>query len=193
VAQADKSRIDVEQAAQLAARDKQALETANALAASAATAKSERERQELRSKLIVQLNAVLHTQDSARGLVVNMSDALFENGEFSLTPEAREKLSKISGIIMAYPTLKLEVGGYTDSAGSEQSNMLLSGNRANSVRDFLVKQGIVMTSISSSGFGEGQPVATNETAAGRLQNRRVELVISGDIIGGRSTTQAKVE
>jgi outer membrane protein OmpA-like peptidoglycan-associated protein len=193
VAQADKSRIDVEQAAQLAARDKQALETASALAASAATANSERERHELRSKLVIQLNAVLHTQDSARGLVENMSDALFENGQFSLTPEAREKLSKISGIIMAYPTLKFEVGGYTDSAGSEQSNMLLSGNRANSVRDFMVKQGIVMTSISSSGFGEGQPVATNETAAGRLQNRRVELVISGDIIGGRSTTQAKVE
>jgi outer membrane protein OmpA-like peptidoglycan-associated protein len=192
-AQADKARTDVGQAAQLAARDKQAAEAANVLAASAAAAKAESEKQELRSKLASQLNAVLHTQDSARGLVVNMTDAMFEKGKFSLTPEAREKLSKISGIVVAYPTLKLEVGGYTDSDGSEESNMLLSGNRANSVRDHLVKQGIVMTSISSSGFGEAQPVATNETDAGRVQNRRVEVVISGDIIGGRTTAQAKVQ
>jgi len=192
-AQADKARMDVEQAAKLAASDKLALETANALAAGAATAKAEREKQELRSKLITQLNAVLHTQDSARGLVVNMSDDMFENGKFSLTPVAREKLSKISGIILAYPTLKLEVAGYTDNSGKEESKMLLSGNRANAVRDFLVKDGIATGSISSSGFGESQPVATNDTSAGRLQNRRVELILSGDIIGSRATSQAKVQ
>ena len=192
-AQANKARVDVEQTAQLAARDKQALETATLLAAGTATAKAEREKQELRSKLIIQLNAVLHTQDSARGMIVNMSDELFETGQYSLTAGAREKLSKISGIVLAYPTLKLEVAGYTDSSGTEESNMQLSGNRANSVRDFLVKQGFAMTSISSSGFGESQPVATNETAAGRLQNRRVEVVVSGDVIGSRSTDQAKVQ
>jgi outer membrane protein OmpA-like peptidoglycan-associated protein len=190
---AEKTRTDTEQAAQLAARDKQALEEANALAARAASAKSELEKQELRSKLIIQLNAILQTQDSARGLIVNMSDVLFDTGEYSLKPGAREKLSKISGIVLAYPTLKLEVEGYTDSVGTDQSNIVLSENRANAVRDFLVKQGIPASSISSTGYGEGQPVATNDTAAGRQQNRRVELVVSGDIIGSRSTIQAKVQ
>jgi outer membrane protein OmpA-like peptidoglycan-associated protein len=192
-AQAEKARMDAEQASQLAARDKQALEEANALATRAAFAKSEREKQELRGKLIIQLNAILQTQDSARGLIVNMSDVLFDTGQFSLKPGAREKLSKISGIVLAYPTLKLEVEGFTDSVGTDQSNMVLSENRANSVRDFLVKQGIATSSISSTGFGEGQPVATNDTAAGRQQNRRVELVVSGDIIGSSSTIQAKVQ
>jgi outer membrane protein OmpA-like peptidoglycan-associated protein len=190
---AEKTRTDAEQAAQLAARDKQALEEANALAARTASAQSEHEKQELRSKLIIQLNAILQTQDSARGLIVNMSDVLFDTGQYSLKPGAREKLSKISGIVLAYPTLKLEVEGYTDSVGTDQSNMVLSENRANSVRDFLVKQGIATSSISSTGFGEGQPVATNDTAAGRQQNRRVELVVSGEIIGSRSTIQAKVQ
>jgi outer membrane protein OmpA-like peptidoglycan-associated protein len=189
---AEKTRMDTEQAAQLAARDKQALEEANALAASAAAAKSDREKQELRGKLIIQLNAILQTQDSARGLIVNMSDVLFDTGQFSLKPGAREKLSKISGIVLAYPTLKLEVEGYTDSVGTDQSNMVLSENRANAVRDFLVKQGIATASISSTGFGEGQPVATNDTAAGRQQNRRVELVVSGEIIGSHSTIQANL-
>ena len=190
---AEKTRKDTEQAAQLAARDKQALEAASVLAAQAAIEKSEREKQELRSKLIVQLNAILQTQDSARGLIVNMSDVLFDTGQYSLKPGAREKLSKISGIVLAYPTLKLEVEGYTDSVGTDQSNMVLSENRATSVRDFLVKQGIAASSITSSGFGEEQPVATNDTAAGRQQNRRVELVVSGDIIGSRATVQAKVQ
>jgi len=192
-AQAEKARTDAEQALQLAARDKQALEEANALAAKAASAKSEREKQELRSKLIIQLNAILQTQDSARGLIVNMSDVLFDTGQYSLKPGAREKLSKISGIVLAYPSLKLEVEGYTDSVGTDQSNLVLSENRANAVRDFLVKQGIETSSISSTGFGEGQPVATNDTAAGRQQNRRVELVVSGDIIGSRSTIQASLQ
>ena len=190
---AEKTRTDTEQAAQLAARDKQALVEANALAASAASAKSEHEKQELRGKLIIQLNAILQTQDSARGLIVNMSDVLFDTGQFSLKPGAREKLSKISGIVLAYPSLKLEVEGYTDSVGTDQSNMVLSENRANAVRDFLVKQGIATASISSTGFGEGQPVATNDTAAGRQQNRRVELVVSGEIIGSRSTIQANLQ
>ena len=113
-----------------------------------------------------------------------MSDVLFDTGQYSLRPAAREKLAKISGIVLAYPTLKLEVEGHTDSVGTDQLNMLLSENRANSVRDFLVNQGIVTSSITSRGFGKSQPVATNDTSAGRQQNRRVELVVSGDVIGG---------
>ncbi len=190
---AERTRSDAALASQRAAMDKQAAEAASLLAAKTAAAQTEREKQELRSKLIIQLNAILQTQDSARGLIVNMSDVLFDTGQYSLQPAAREKLSKISGIVLAYPTLKLAVEGYTDSVGSDQSNKILSENRASAVRDFLVKQGIVSSSISSNGFGANQPVASNDTAAGRQQNRRVELVVSGDVIGSSSAVQAKLQ
>jgi len=188
-AQAERARLDAESAAQRAARDKEAVEAANLLAKKSAAEQSEREKQDLRNKLILQLNTILQTRDSARGLIVNMSDVLFDTGQFSLKPGAREKLSKISGIVLAYPTLKLEVEGHTDSVGTDALNMRLSENRADSVRDFLVLQGIVGDSISARGFGEGQPVSTNDTSTGRQQNRRVELVVSGEVIGG--TAMAK--
>jgi outer membrane protein OmpA-like peptidoglycan-associated protein len=149
----------------------------------AAAGQAEREKQELRNKLAVQLNLILETRDSARGLIVNISGVLFDTGKYTLRPGAREKLAKVSGIILAYPSLKLEVEGHTDSVGTDEYNMKLSENRANSVRDYLVQQGINTSSIAARGFGESQPVATNDTAAGRQQNRRVELVVSGDVIG----------
>jgi outer membrane protein OmpA-like peptidoglycan-associated protein len=186
-AQAERSRIDAELAAQRAASDKEAVETANRLAKRSAAEESEREKQELRNKLVLQLNTILQTRESARGLIVNMSDVLFGTGQFTLKPAAREKLAKISGIVLAYPTLKLEVGGYTDNVGTDVSNLRLSENRANSVRDFLIQQGIATSSIASHGFGESQPVSTNDTTAGRQQNRRVELVVSGDVIGSSSS------
>ena len=155
--------------------------------------KSEREKQELRNKLAGQLNTILQTKDSAKGLVVNMSDVLFDTGQYSLKPGAREKLAKISGIVLAYPSLMLDVEGHTDSVGSDEYNQTLSENRASSVRDFLISQGIVRTSIASHGFGEGQPVATNDTAAGRQQNRRVELVVSGEVIGTTTTTTIELK
>jgi outer membrane protein OmpA-like peptidoglycan-associated protein len=149
----------------------------------AAAGQAEREKQELRNKLVEQLNLILETRDSARGLIVNMSDVLFDTGKYTLRPGAREKLAKIAGIVLAYPSLKLEVEGHTDSVGTDEYNMQLSENRANAVRDFLVQQGINTSSIAARGFGKSQPVATNDTAAGRQQNRRVELVVSGDVIG----------
>lgn len=149
----------------------------------AAAEQAEREKQELRNKLAVQLNLILETRDSARGLIVNMSDVLFDSGKYTLKPGAREKLAKLSGIILAYPSLKLEVEGHTDSVGTDEYNTQLSENRANSVQDYLVQQGINTSFIAARGFGESQPVATNDTAAGRQQNRRVELVVSGDVIG----------
>ena len=149
----------------------------------AAAEQAEREKQELRNKLAVQLNLILETRDSARGLIVNISGVLFDTGKYTLRPGAREKLAKVSGIILAYPSLKLEVEGHTDSVGTDEYNMQLSENRANSVRDYLVQQGINASSIAARGFGKSQPVTTNDTAAGRQQNRRVELVVSGDVIG----------
>jgi outer membrane protein OmpA-like peptidoglycan-associated protein len=190
-AQAERSKMDAELAAQRAARDKESVEAANQLAKKAVAEQAEREKQELRNRLVLQLNNILQTQDTARGLIVNMSDVLFDTGQYSLKPGAREKLAKISGIVLAYPTLKLDVEGHTDSVGTDDLNMKLSENRAHSVREFLVHEGIATSSIGSRGYGESHPVATNDTAAGRQQNRRVELVVSGDVIG--SSTGSAVE
>jgi outer membrane protein OmpA-like peptidoglycan-associated protein len=186
--QAARDKQAAELAAQQAARDKQAAEAATLLTVKNAAAQSEREKQELRNKLAGQLNTILQTKDTARGLVANLPDVLFDTGQYSLKPGAREVLAKLSGIVLGYPSLMLDVGGYTDSVGTDAYNQTLSENRASSVRDFLISQGIIKTSIASHGFGEGQPVATNDTAAGRQQNRRVELVVSGEVIGTTTTT-----
>lgn len=144
---------------------------------------AERERQRLRQQLLDQLNIILETRDSARGLIVNMSDVLFDFGKFELRPAAREKLAKLSGIVLAHPGLKLAVEGHTDSIGSEEFNQKLSEKRAGSVRDYLVSQGLNEDTVTAEGFGKEFPVASNATNEGRQRNRRVEIVVSGDIIG----------
>ena len=141
------------------------------------------DREELRARLLQQFNAILVTHDTARGLVVNMSDVLFDSGKYTLRPLAREKLAKISGIVLAYPSLKLAIEGNTDSVGSEELNQSLSEQRAEGVRSYLTQQGVPESSTSARGFGKNQPIASNETADGRQQNRRVELVVSGEVIG----------
>src|SRR6185437_7675528 len=142
-----------------------------------------RDREELRAKLLLQFNAILATRDTARGLVVNLSDVLFDTGKYTLRPEAREKLAKISGIVLAYPDLKLAIEGNTDSVGSDAMNQVLSERRASSVMEYLASQNIPAASMTSQGFGKTQPVASNDPAEGRQQNRRVEMVVSGDVIG----------
>ena len=142
-----------------------------------------RDREELRAKLLQQFNLILETRDTARGLVVNMSDVLFDSGQYTLRPLAREKLAKISGIVLAYPTLMLAVEGNTDSVGTEEFNQTLSENRANSVRTYLTKQGVPEASTTAQGFGKTRPIASNDTSDGRQQNRRVELIVSGEVIG----------
>ena len=146
-------------------------------------AQSEAERTALRAQLLLQFNTILETRDTARGLIVNMSDVLFDTAKYSLRPVAREKLAKVAGIISGHPGLRLAVEGYTDSVGGDDYNQKLSEDRGNSVRDYLTKEGVAGTSVTSQGFGKNQPVASNDTAAGRQQNRRVELVVSGEIIG----------
>jgi outer membrane protein OmpA-like peptidoglycan-associated protein len=141
------------------------------------------DREELRAKLLAQFNLIFATRDTARGLIVNLSDVLFDTGKSTLRAGAREKLAKISGIVLAYPDLRLAIEGNTDSVGSDAMNQQLSEQRANSVRDFLASENIPASSMTSQGFGKTQPVATNDTAEGRQQNRRVELVVSGDVIG----------
>jgi len=143
----------------------------------------EAEKLELRSQLLKQFNVILQTRDTARGLIVNMSDVLFDTGKFSLRPAAREKLAKVAGIVSGHPGLRLDVEGHTDSVGGDDYNQELSEHRGQAVREYLTQQGMVAGSVSSKGFGKTQPVASNDTAEGRQQNRRVELVISGEVIG----------
>ncbi len=146
-------------------------------------AQAEEAQQQLRQQLLRQFNLILETRDTARGLIVNMSDVLFDFNKYSLRPAAREKLAKISGIILSHPGLRLEVDGYTDSVGSEAYNMKLSEARAQGVSSYLIGEGIAPDDITAKGFGKDNPVASNDTAAGRQKNRRVEMVVSGDIIG----------
>jgi len=141
----------------------------------------------MRARLSEQLNLILATRDSARGLIVSMSDVLFDSGKYSLKSGAREKLAKVAGILIAYPGLNIEVGGYTDNVGGDAMNQTLSENRADSVRSYLVEQGVTTNSVSAKGFGNTSPVASNDNAAGRQENRRVELVVSGDAIGSPVT------
>ena len=144
---------------------------------------AEKEKAALRTQILQQLNMILETRETVRGLVVNMADVLFDTGKYTLKPLARERLAKITGIVLAHPGLKLEVEGHTDSVGSDEFNQRLSEQRAAAVRDYLVAQGISMNSIAARGFGKEQPIASNDTADGRRRNRRVELVVSGEVIG----------
>jgi outer membrane protein OmpA-like peptidoglycan-associated protein len=162
----------------------------NALKAEQSAQRADAEKTAMRTRLSEQLNTILQTRDSARGLIVSMSDVLFDSGKYSLKPGAREKLAKVAGILLAYPGLDIAVGGYTDNVGGDAMNQKLSENRAGSVRDYLVQQGVATGSVTARGFGNSLAVASNDNAAGRQQNRRVELVVSGEAIGhpGNPTT-----
>lgn len=188
-ADANRQRADAEKAtadAQLQQQAAQAESDRNRAAAASSDQQLQqalKDREALRASLLLQFNAILATRDTARGLVVNMSDVLFDTGKFTLRPLAREKLAKISGIVLAYPSLLLAIEGDTDSVGSDSYNQDLSEKRAGAVRDYLAHENIPMASMTAQGFGKTQPVASNDTAEGRQQNRRVELVVSGDVIG----------
>ncbi|MBS1840066.1 MAG: OmpA family protein [Acidobacteria bacterium] len=194
-AEAAKAKEEAEKARAAALADQQAaLEQkraaeADAVMARAAAAKAEQEKADLRAQLLGQLNAVLQTQDSARGLIVNMSDVLFDTGSYTLRPAAREKLAKISGILLAHPGLTLQIEGHTDSVGTDEFNQRLSEQRAGSVLDFLAQQGVPEPAMTSRGFGKTQPVASNDTVEGRQKNRRVELVVNGEAIGGAASAK----
>src|SRR5579862_1763482 len=146
--------------------------------------------EQMRERLKDQLNAVLATRETARGLIINMSDVLFDFNKYSLKPDAREKLAKVSGILLSYPNLTLQVEGYTDNIGTDEYNQKLSDERAGSVRDYLVTQGVAQTNISAAGYGKSDPVADNSTSSGRAENRRVQLVVSGNAIGVHESAPA---
>jgi len=195
-ATAETQRLQAELATAKEAAERAKAETAQAQAAAAAekaeraAAESERlrqqaeqEKQQLRAQLLQQLNAVLETKDTDRGLVVTMADVLFDSGKYTLRPAAREKLAKLAGIVLGHPGLRLAAEGHTDSTGSTEFNQKLSVKRAESVAEYLSSQGVPRDSLNASGFGDTNPIASNDTAAGRQKNRRVELIVSGEVIG----------
>ncbi len=143
---------------------------------------AENEKSQMRARLLGQLNQVLATKDTAKGLIVNMPDVLFDTGKADLVGATREQLAKIAGILIAYPDIKIAINGYTDSTGSLQFNQQLSQQRADAVRSYLSSQGVNSGSITTQGFGPSDPIASNDTATGRQQNRRVELVVNGSSI-----------
>ncbi len=174
-ADAQRAAADVARAAaQLEQQKAQAEADKNRLAAEEAI----RQKEEMRARLLKQLNQVLETRDTPRGLVVNMPDVLFDIGQY------------ISGIVLAYPELRLEVEGHTDGIGGDEFNQRLSEKRAASVRDYLLDSGVSMNNVMARGFGKTQPVADNGTSEGRKLNRRVEMIVSGDVIGNMMGTPA---
>jgi outer membrane protein OmpA-like peptidoglycan-associated protein len=173
--QAEQARMQAEQAQQQAQMQAQQSDQARQQA--------ENEKQQMRARLLQQLNQVLETRDTARGLIVNMPDVLFDTGKSDLKPAARERLAKIAGILLAYPDIKVEIDGYTDSTGSLEFNERLSQARAEAVHSYLGAQGVKSDSMTTQGFGPNNPIASNETSSGRQQNRRVEMVVSGQSIG----------
>ncbi len=191
--EADKLKMEADARAAASAAEAERLKRENEAQRTAAqaeldraaqqNAKLEGEKAELRNKLLQQFSAILQTRDTARGLIVNMSDVLFDTDKFTLRPLAREKLAKVAGIISGHPGLRLDVEGFTDSVGSDEYNQKLSERRGEAVRDYLTQAGMAGGSVSSKGFGKAMPVASNDTAQGRQQNRRVELVVSGEVIG----------
>ncbi|MBC7927616.1 MAG: OmpA family protein, partial [Bryobacteraceae bacterium] len=181
--QAEQSRLAAEQSRLAAEQARKAAEDSERGRLSA-----EADKQALRDQIRQQLNTILETRESARGLIVNLSDVLFDFGKYTLRPGTREKLAKVSGILLAHPTLKIEVEGHTDSVGSEEFNQKLSEQRARAVQEYLTGQGLPSNMITAKGLGKMQPVASNDTNDGRQKNRRVELVVSGDAIGTKTTT-----
>ena len=175
-----------QQAAEDAERQKQEAQT-QAQEADREKQEAIQQKEELRARLLAQLNQVLQTRDSARGLIVSMPDVLFAFNKYNLKPEARERLAKVSGILLAYPDLKLGVEGHTDSIGSDEYNQQLSEKRADSVRGYLVSEGVKPDTVTATGLGKADPVADNSTAAGRQLNRRVDIIVSGDVIGTQLT------
>jgi outer membrane protein OmpA-like peptidoglycan-associated protein len=169
--------------AQAEAEARQAAEKTNAEAASAEAARAQAATAALRAQLLKQLNEVLQTTDTPRGLVVNMADVLFETGKYALSQDAQLKLAKLSGMIQAHPGLNLAIEGHTDTTGTPDFNMKLSQQRADAVREFLAKQGMSPDTITAKGMGQDSPVADNSTPAGRKLNRRVEIIVSGEVIG----------
>jgi outer membrane protein OmpA-like peptidoglycan-associated protein len=179
------AELTAAKAAQVKAENdaKQAAERARTQAATEEAERARAATAALRVQLLDQLNSVLQTTDSPRGLVVNMADVLFDFGKYDLKTDTKIKLAKLGGIIQAHPGLYLAIEGHTDDIGTDEANMKLSQQRGDAVREFLVQQGLTADTVTAVGLGKADPVADNSTNGGRQKNRRVEIIVSGEVIG----------
>jgi len=177
------AKLQAEAAAARAAADAEASRMAkaqadaNALAAQLQAEAAKRQAEEASNKMQAALSKVVETRRTARGLILNLPDILFEFGKADLKPETREVLAKVSGILMVASGYHLSIEGHTDNVGSDEFNQKLSEARAQSVLDYLFRAGVAPEIMSKVGFGESQPRSPNDTAKGRQENRRVEIVI----------------
>lgn len=196
-AQAAQAQADADRAAAARAQAEAQKAQADAAAATAQAQAADAQRQAqdaqnsvtaLRAKLLAQLNAVLQTTETPRGLMVNLSDVLFDTGKYSLKQNTQISLAQVATILNLYQDLKVQVEGYTDNTGSDQTNQKLSEDRSRAVSNFLTGHGVPPANVTATGYGKSDAVADNSTAAGRAQNRRVELIVSGNAIGVETTT-----
>jgi outer membrane protein OmpA-like peptidoglycan-associated protein len=181
-AEAARIKAEADAAAARAKAEADALK-AREEAANAETERARKAAEDLRAQLLQQFNRILETKDTPRGLVVTMGEVLFETGKYNVRPDAREKLARLSGIILAHPGLALTVEGHTDNTGGDELNQKLSEQRAGAVREYLVTQGLAGDAVSAQGFGKNMPAFDNTTVDGRRKNRRVEIIVSGEVIG----------
>lgn len=144
----------------------------------AEAARIKKENEDLKGKLRAALSKVADTKDTDRGITVNIPDVLFDSGKATLRPEAREIISRISGIVFGIGGLNLKIEGHTDSQGGDEMNLKLSKDRANVVKDYLVDAGLSTDWITTDGLGVTKPIADNETPEGRQKNRRVEIIFA---------------
>jgi outer membrane protein OmpA-like peptidoglycan-associated protein len=140
------------------------------------------------SQLQTLVSEITNLKQTPRGLVVSLSDVLFDVNKATLKGGAENDVKRIAAVLGQYPDHQISVEGHTDATGSDEYNQKLSEERAASVRQALVAGGIDSTKISSKGFGKTQPVASNATPAGRQQNRRVEIVVLGASTVGQALT-----
>lgn len=135
-----------------------------------------------RADLVARLNRALPTRETPRGIVAELAGVEFATGAATLSASARESLARFAGIVGVYPSLRILVEGHTDSTGSLDMNRTLSYERALAVRDYLATQGVTGANLEVTGRGPDAPVASNDTREGRARNRRVEIILSGDLV-----------
>ncbi len=122
--------------------------------------------------------AELNAKPTDRGLVMTLGDVLFATGRAELQPGALDNLGRLVQFLNEYPERSVVIEGHTDSVGSDDLNLGLSQRRSDSVRTYLLGQGIEAARVTATGKGERSPIASNDNAGGRQQNRRVEIIIS---------------
>ena len=180
----EKARLAAEAAREESARQAAiALEEARLREELAAREAATREAARVRAEFAQRLNRALPTRDTDRGIVAEISGVLFATGAATLNPGAREALARFSGIVLTYPELRFKIEGHTDNTGSDATNRALSLQRAITVRDYLIAQGVEAATVDVEGLGPDRPVDDNATAAGRARNRRVEIVLTGGPVG----------